>query len=335
MTQIHYFFSLRCRIARGEGSGSRAGGVAVELPGGSVALDAGIGVGVEAGGESCGLGVVDNLDGARRWCVGVVAQGDGFADEHGVDLVEPSVEADGAVFHHAAFGLEEEEVVEVEVGVGVAHVVPGERPLVERGAPVESAMGRLVVLALDPGPQGAVQCVEAGGGLGGEVGEPGGAKGAEEAFDFSLPRGLIGAGVDERDAELGAHERELLGAVVGAVVDEQSHGESPACDGLLEHGQERGGVLRVREGGEGEDAGGIVDKRDEEALSAPAPVADLRPVHHIAHPQLAGVAEGEASPVGGGGVAGVFVEQALAREQAVHGGGGERVVDAALAGRRR
>ena len=31
----------------------------------------------------------------------------------GVDLVESAVEADGAVFHDAAFGLEEEEVVEV------------------------------------------------------------------------------------------------------------------------------------------------------------------------------------------------------------------------------
>ena len=36
-----------------------------------------------------------------------------FADEHGVDLVEPSVEAHGAVFHHTAFGLEQEQVVEV------------------------------------------------------------------------------------------------------------------------------------------------------------------------------------------------------------------------------
>ena len=147
----------------------------MELPGGSVAFDGGIGVGVEAGGESCRLAVVDDLDGSRRRCVGVVAQGDGFADEHGVDLVETPVEAQRAVFHHAAFGLEEEEVVEVGGGVEVAHVVPGERPLVERGAPVKSAMGRLVVLALDPGPQGTVQCVEAGGGLGGEVAQPGGA----------------------------------------------------------------------------------------------------------------------------------------------------------------
>ena len=123
-----------------------------------MALDGGVGVGVEAGGPPGTLAVVDDLEGARRRCVGVIAQGDGLADEHGVDLVEPTVQADGAVFHHAAFGLEQEEVVEVEAGVGEAHVVPGERPLVEGGAPVEAAMGRVVVLALDPGPQCGSVC---------------------------------------------------------------------------------------------------------------------------------------------------------------------------------
>ena len=157
-----------------------------------MALHAGVGVGVEAGGGACGLGVVDDLDGPRRRRVGVVAQGDDLPDEVGIGLVEPSVQADGTVFHHAAFGLEEEEVVEVCAGVGIAHVLACERPLVERGTPVESAVGGEVVLALDPGPQGAVQGVEALGGLGGEVGEPGGAKGAEEALDFSLSGGLIG-----------------------------------------------------------------------------------------------------------------------------------------------
>ena len=136
----------------------------------------------------------------------------------GVDLVEPAVEADGAVFHDAAFGLEEEEVVEVGAGVGVAHVRACERPLVEGGTAVESAVGGLVVLALDPGPQGAVERLKALGGGGGEVGEYRGAKGTEEAFDFSLSRGLVGTGVDERDAELGAHEGELVGAVVRPVV---------------------------------------------------------------------------------------------------------------------
>ena len=88
-----------------------------------MALDGGIGIGVEAGGHPCGLGVVDDLDGSRRRRIGVVSQGDGVADEHGIDLVETTVEADGAVFHDAALGLEEEEVVEVRGGVGVAHAV--------------------------------------------------------------------------------------------------------------------------------------------------------------------------------------------------------------------
>ena len=126
-----------------------------------MALHTGVGIGVEAGGGACTLAVVDDGDGACRWCVGVVAQGDELPDEVGVDLVESAVEAHGAVFHHAAFGFEEEEVVEVGAGVGVAHVVACEGPLVEGGAPVEAAMGGAVVLALDEGPQGAVEGVEA------------------------------------------------------------------------------------------------------------------------------------------------------------------------------
>ena len=74
---------------------------------------------------------MDDLNGTRRRCIGVVSQGDGVSDEERVDLVESSVEADGAVFHDAAFGLEEEEVIEVCGGFGVAHVLAGERPLVE------------------------------------------------------------------------------------------------------------------------------------------------------------------------------------------------------------
>ena len=57
----------------------------------------------------------------------------------------------------------------------------------------------------------------------------------------------------------------------------------------------------------------------------------LGPCHHIAHPHLAGVAEGESLPVGTGGLVGAFVEQAFAREQAVHGRAGERMVDAVFA----
>ena len=251
--------------------------------------------------------------------------------EDGIDLVEPPVQAHGAVLHDAAFGLEEEQVVEVEVGTGVTHVFACERPLLERGAPVDAAMGRLVVLALDPGPEAAVERLEARGGIGVEAFEPGGAERSEEPLDFPLSRWLPGASVDERNPELGAHEGELVRAVVGTVVDVEPQRKSPAGERALEHRQERGGALGEVEGGEGEHAGGIVDEGHEEGLSAPAPIADLRSVHDIAHPQLAGVAESEASPVDGDGLAGAFVEKAFAREQPMHRGGSQRALDPALA----
>ena len=144
---------------------------------------------------------------------------------------------------------------------------------------------------------------------------------------------LPGASVDERDAELGAHEGELVRAVVGTVVDVEPQRKPAAGERALEHRQERGGALGEVEGGEGERAGGIVDEGHEEGLSASAPIADLRSVHDIAHPQLAGVAEGEASPVDGDGLAGAFVEKAFAREQPMHRRGSQRALDPALARR--
>ena len=104
-------------------------------------------------------------------------------------VVEDGLASNGPhikLLNHPAPGLEEEEVVEVGAGVGVAHVRACERPLVERGPAVEAAVGGAVVLALDPGPQGAVQRLQAHRGGGGEGGEPSCAQGPEEAFDFPL-----------------------------------------------------------------------------------------------------------------------------------------------------
>ena len=136
--------------------------------------------------------------------------------------------------------------------------------------------------------------------------------------------------MDERDAELCADQDELTGAVGGAIVDVEALGQPAADKGVLEHGQEGLHVLGGGEGGEGDDAGGVVDEGNEVGL-APAPAEpDLGPVHDVAHPQLAGVAEGEAAAVGA--VRGLLVEQAPAAEEPMHGRGGERVIDAALAG---
>ena len=135
----------------------------------------------------------------------------------------------------------------------------------------------------------------------------------------------------QHDAELRTHQGELAGAVGGAVVDIQALRQAAADQRVLEHGQEGLDVLGHGEGGEGDDPGGVVDEGDEVGLATAPAVADLGPVHDVAHPQLAGLAEGEAAPVGA--VRRLAVEQPLAAQQPVHGGRGERVTDALLGGR--
>src|ERR1700676_708197 len=92
---------------------------------------------------------------------------------------------------------------------------------------------------------------------------------------------------------------------------------------LLEHGQEGLGVLGQRKRAVGHDAGGVVEEGDEIGLAPPVPRdGDAGSVHNIAHPQLAGVDEGEATPVlSTGGVLGTrLVHEASAAQQPVHGG---------------
>lgn len=79
---------------------------------------------------------------------GVESHDDVVADEGRVDFVKGAVETDGAVFVDLAFGLEEEQIVKVEGGVGEADLVGGLRPALERGFAIEPAMRGLVVLAL-------------------------------------------------------------------------------------------------------------------------------------------------------------------------------------------
>ena len=92
--------------------------------------------------------VMPDLHGPSGGSRGVEAHDDVVADKGCVDFVKSAVEADGAVFLDLAFGLEEEEIVEVESGVGEANLVGGLRPALERGFAIEPAMRGLVVLAL-------------------------------------------------------------------------------------------------------------------------------------------------------------------------------------------
>ena len=169
-----------------------------------------------------------------------------------------------------------------------------------------------------------------------ELGQQAGAQGPEEALDLTFALGLMRPGVDQRDAELGTDQRELAGAVVGAVVDVEAFGDAAADQRLLEHRQERDGVFREGEGRVRDHPGSVVDEGDQIGFTAPAAtVADADPVHHIAHPEFARVLEGEAPPVGARGGIGLPDHQPFAGQEPIDRGrrhrqiGGDR---AALAG---
>ena len=186
-------------------------------------------------------------------------------------------------------------------------------------------MRRPVVLALDPGPEAAVERVERAEVGGPERRQEAHAHRAEEALLLALARRLIGARVDERDAEPRAHQREVMGAEGRAVVDVQAQRDPAAHHRLAEDQQEGHGALREREGREGDDPGRVVEHADEVGLLlATAGDDDGGAVHDVAHPQLAGALEGEVPAVLRRRALGLPVHHAGARQDAVHGGERQR-----------
>src|SRR5690606_6695765 len=151
---------------------------------------------------------------------------DGFADEGCVDFVDDAVQAHGAIFLHAALRLEEEEFIEVEAGLGIAHVAGAFRPALERRLAVEPSMRAVVIFAFGPGPQPAVEGFKRSGIGGGEGREELRAYGPEPAFELPFSLRLIGTRVDERDTELGAHERKMMRAIVRAIVNVKARRET-------------------------------------------------------------------------------------------------------------
>jgi len=78
----------------------------------------------------------------------------------------------------------------------------------------------VVVLALDVGPQAAVERLEAGGVVGLKMREELSAHGPEPALLLTLALGLMRACMDQGHTELGAHQGEVMGAEVRPVVDD-------------------------------------------------------------------------------------------------------------------
>jgi hypothetical protein len=119
-------------------------------------------------------------------------------------------------------------------------------------------------------------------------------------------------------------EARYVDSVSGHRIDVESFGNAAAQDGLLENGQEGSSVLGESEGGEGNEAGGVIEQGDQVSLAFALVLdKDGGPVHHVTHPELVGFVEGEAPAVFGGGLGGSLVHEAVAGKQAVHGGRSE------------
>ena len=102
-------------------------------------------------------------------CGWVVAQHHILPHQCGFTLIDDAVEAHGAVLLDLAVDFEEEDLVEVQGKVREAHLIGVTCPALQGSFPVEPTMGGAMVFALDPGPEPAVERLEAAGVLGCEA----------------------------------------------------------------------------------------------------------------------------------------------------------------------
>ena len=94
---------------------------------------------------------------------------------------------------------------------------------------------------------------------------------AEEAFDFALGGGVADGGVAQDAADAGADEGDFLGAVDGAVVDEELLGDAAFVEGGADGLHQGVDVFLEEELAVAEDAAGVVDEGDELGLLAALP----------------------------------------------------------------
>ena len=111
---------------------------------------------------------------------------------------------------------------------------------------------------------------------------------SEEAFDLSLGGGVADGGVAQDAADAGADEGDLLGAVDGAVVDEQLFGDAAFVEGGADGVDEGVDVFVEEELAVAEDAAGVVDEGDELGLLAAAAVPVSRRVRTWCRPARVG-----------------------------------------------
>ena len=115
----------------------------------------------------------------------------------------------------------------------------------------------------------------------------------------------------------------MMGAIGRPVVDVQPLRQPSTQQRFLHHRQETTGALGEGELGVRDDAGSVIDERNQVGFAASPCIAltdHARAVEHIGHPQLTGISEGEAASVDAAiGSVGIALVQPVTHEQTMHG----------------
>lgn len=155
-------------------------------------------------------------------------------------------------------------------------------------------MRGLVIGGLDPGPIPAIEFIDGVDGLEKERWQELGLGAEEIPLDLSLGPGVVGLGVEEADAEVGADNAKVLAAKGGTIVGVQFFRQPAGEHGLAEAIQQVFESFAWIELGVDAEAGAIVQEGEEEgALGFAVRELDDRAVHAIAHPQQVGQGHGE------------------------------------------
>ena len=224
-----------------------------------------VGDGVEEAGGAHALAFVVDDDGGGVLAAAVVAELDFLVAQVDGGFIASAGEAEGVVFFDLPGGLGVEEFVvvfgrrqEADAGQVDAEAVDGLH--------AEGVVRQGVVVVFDPVGELAVEGFQRG-----EVelaDEELVADAAEKSFDLPLGGGVADGGVAQEAADAGADEGDFLGAVDGAVVDEQLLGDAAFVEGGADGLDERVDVFLEEELAVAEDAAGVVDEGDELGLFA-------------------------------------------------------------------
>jgi hypothetical protein len=149
-----------------------------------------------------------------------------------------------------------------EDGIGIARGEVGLGEAIERGL-AGRLVDREVVALLEPGLEAELNLAVIAEAEGPDLGLELLDDGAIPALDGAAAFADVGRAVPERDAEMGAGEGELVGAVGGAIIDVEGLGETALEDGLFEAGLERGDLLGGVPRGVGDELGEVIDDRAE------------------------------------------------------------------------